>query len=69
MLFFYRRKALQKWEQKLGHDATYGKLASAFIKAGHQDYADKIYEIVGKLLRTTMVCTNLQITARSISKF
>ena len=50
MLYFYRREALQKWKQKLGHDATYGKLTSAFKEAGHKDYADKIYEIVGKLL-------------------
>jgi hypothetical protein len=51
----YRREALQKWKQKLGRDATYGKLASTFIEAGHKDFADKIYEIIGKLLWATIV--------------
>ena len=55
MLYFYRREALQKWKQKLGSDATYGKLTSAFKEAGHKDYTDKIYEIIGKLLWATIV--------------
>lgn len=50
ILQYYRREALKKWKQKLGSDATYGNLASAFREAGHADYADKIYDIIGKML-------------------
>ena len=50
-----RREALLKWKQKLGHDATYGKLVSAFTEAGHKDYADNIYEIIGKLLQPQII--------------
>ena len=38
----YRRAALQKWKQKRGSSATYGKLINVFEQAGYQGYAEMV---------------------------
>ena len=46
-LHIIRRKALQKWKEKLGKSATYNKLISVFEAAGRKGYADNIKIMFG----------------------
>ena len=41
-----RLKMLKTWRQKLGVQATYAKLASAFWKTGRTDLVEKIAELL-----------------------
>ena len=41
-----RRDALEKWKQLNGDNATYYNLIVVFERAGHQEYADKVKEIL-----------------------
>ena len=38
----YRRAALEKWKQRLGPDATYMNLITAFEHAGYLSYAKTV---------------------------
>ena len=44
-----RREALLRWKQKLGDDATYRNLITAFELAGHKDYGNFIRSILGNV--------------------
>ena len=41
-VILYRREVLNKWKQKLSHNATYKALIEAFVKADRLDCADTV---------------------------
>lgn len=45
-LIVLRRAALTLWKQKLGPNATYQALITAFERAGYRQYADEVEKLV-----------------------
>ena len=55
-LFVCRIEALRTWRDKLGHEATYGKLLKIFVKANCAHYADILCEVVSKKCEASFTC-------------
>ena len=45
-----RRQLLERWKEKFGHEATYGKLARSFIESDMANMADHVCKVRKKAL-------------------